>query len=195
MKRHAFDLIASIVGLGLAAVLFIAGGLLTWANAFVHDQVRSQLSAQQIYFPPKGSEAISAPEFAPMRQYAGEQLTTGDQAMIYADYFIANHLKQIGGGKTYAQLSAQAQANPNDQKLAATVETMFKGETLRGLLLNAYAFGKMGTIAGVAAIFSWIFAGLLTVLGGFGLWHARRTTDTDEVLVRHVPMRRQHITA
>jgi hypothetical protein len=41
-----------------------------------------------------------------MRPYGGQQLTTGAQAEVYADHFIANHLKEIGGGKTYAQLSA-----------------------------------------------------------------------------------------
>jgi len=179
MKRRAFDLIASIVGLGLAAILFVAGGLLSWAHTFVGDQVHRQLSQQQIFFPPKGSEAIAAPEFAPMQKYAGQQLTTGDQARVYADYFIGNHLKAIGGGKTYSQLSTQAQANPDDAALAGKVETMFKGETLRGLLLNAYAFGKMGTIAGIAAISAYVGGGVMLVLGGLGLWHARRARNAE----------------
>jgi len=109
-----------------------------------------------------------------MRQYAGQQLTTGAQAETYADHFIAVHLREIGGGKTYAQLSAQAQTNPTDTKLAATVDTMFKGETLRGLLLNAYAFGTMGTIAGFAAIAAFIGAAIMLLLSGLGLRHSRR---------------------
>ena len=177
MRRRAFDMIASIVGLGLAVILFVAGGLLSWAHSFVGDQVHRQLSQQQIFFPAKNSEAIAAPQFAPMKQYAGQQLTTGAQAEVYADYFIANHLKAIGGGKTYSQLSTQAQANPDDAALAAKVETMFKGETLRGLLLNAYAFGKMGTIAGIAAICAYVSGGVMLLLGGLGLWHARRARD------------------
>jgi hypothetical protein len=177
MRRRAFDMITSIVGLGLAVILFVAGGLLSWAHSFVGDQVHRQLSQQQIFFPAKNSEAIAAPQFAPMKQYAGEQLTTGAQAEVYADYFIANHLKAIGGGKTYSQLSTQAQANPDDAALAAKVETMFKGETLRGLLLNAYAFGKMGTIAGIAAICAYVSGGVMLLLGGLGLWHARRARD------------------
>ncbi len=91
-----------------------------------------------------------------MHQYAGQQLTTGPQAEVYADHFIANHLKVIGGGKTYAQLSAESIAQPGNAKLAAQVATVFKGETLRGLLLNAYAFGTMGMIAGIAAIAAYI---------------------------------------
>ena len=59
MKRRAFDLIAGFIGLGLAAALLVAGGLLTWANTFVGDEVHDQLAAQQIYFPPEGSDAIN----------------------------------------------------------------------------------------------------------------------------------------
>ena len=178
MTRRMLDKIISWVGLSLAALLIVAGSLLTWAHNFVTDEVHNQLAAQQIYFPPAGSAAISAPEYAAMRQYAGQQLTTGAQAQVYADHFIANHLKAIGGGKTYAQLSTEALANPSDTKLAATVNTVFKGETLRGLLLNAYAFGTMGTIAGIAAIVAFAGAGLMTLLGALGLWHSRRVAPT-----------------
>jgi hypothetical protein len=174
MKRRRFDKLISVAGLSLAALLVIAASLLTWANHFVGNEVHSQLSQQQIYFPAKGSPAIAAPEFSAMNQYSGQQLTTGAQAETYADHFIANHLKAIGGGKTYAQLSAQAIADPTNTKLAATVDTMFKGQTLRGLLLNAYAFGTMGTIAGIAAVVSFVGAGVMLLLAGLGLWHGRR---------------------
>ena len=65
-----------------------------------------------------------------------------------------------------AQLSAEAIAQPNNAKLAAQVATVFKGETLRGLLLNAYAFGTMGMIAGIAAIAAFIAAAVMLILGG-----------------------------
>jgi hypothetical protein len=182
MKRRTFDLLASTAGLFLAAVLVVAGSLLFWAHNFVDHEVHSQLSAQQIYFPAKGNEAIAGPEYAPIRQYAGQQLTTGAQAKAYADHYIAVHLKGIGGGKTYSQLSAQAQANPTDTKLAGTVQTMFRGETLRGLLLNAYAFGTMGAIAGIAAITAYLAAAVMLVLGLLGLRHSRRVPATQEVL-------------
>jgi hypothetical protein len=130
MKRTTLDKLVSSVGLTVAAVLIAAGGLLTWANTFVSGQVHDQLAAQKIFFPPKGSDAIKGPEFKDMQQYAGQQLTTGAQAKVYADSFIAVHLKEIGGGQTYAQLSSKALANPDDQKLAGQVQTMFRGETL-----------------------------------------------------------------
>jgi hypothetical protein len=186
MKRRIFDILVSTVGLALAAILFIAGGLLTWAHTFVGNEVHNQLAAQKIFFPPKGSDAIKGPEFAPMRQYAGQQLTTGAQAKVYADHFINVHLKKIGGGMTYAQLSSEAQTKPNDAKLQGQVATMFKGETLRGLLLNAYAFGTMGTIAGIAAWVAFGAGGLIMVLAGLGLWHSRRVAETEEVVMhRH----------
>ena len=121
-----------------------------------------------------------------MHQYAGQQLTTGAQAEVYADHFIANHLKVIGGGKTYAQLSAEAIAQPANLKLAAQVATVFKGETLRGLLLNAYAFGTMGTIAGIAAIAAFIVADVMLLLSGLGLIHARRTAPEADILAGHL---------
>lgn len=183
MRRKTFDALLTTGGLLIAVVLLVAGGLLTWAHSFVNDQVKTQLSQQQIFFPKAGDKAISDPKIKPyLTKYAGQQLTTGAQAEAYADHFIAVHLEGIGGGKTYAQLSSQAQANPSDTKLAATVNTMFKGETLRGLLLNGYAFWKMGQIASIAAVASFIGAGVLFLLAILGFWHLRRTDPDAEVL-------------
>jgi hypothetical protein len=133
MRRRTFDALATAAGLVMAAVLLVAGILLGWGHSFVTSEVHTQLAAQQIFFPPAGSPAIKAPEFAAMHQYAGQQMTTGAQAEVYADHFIANHLKAIGGGKTYAQLSAESLAQPKNAALAAQVQTVFRGETLRGL--------------------------------------------------------------
>ena len=182
MRRRTFDALLTSVGLVLAIILLVAGGLLTWASSFIGDQVKTQLSQQQIFFPPKGP-ATASPDIGPyLNQYAGQQLLTGAQAEAYADHFIAVHLKEIGGGLTYAQLSTKAQAAPTDTKLAGTVATMFKGETLRGLLLNGYAFWKMGQIAAYAAIAAFIGAGVLLLLSGLGFWHLRRTDPFTEVL-------------
>jgi hypothetical protein len=185
MKRRTFDILVAVTGLFLAIMLIVSGALLTWAHDFIGNEVHTQLSAQQIFFPPASSKAVAAPQFAAMRQYGGQQLTTGAQAEVYADHFIANHLKVIGGGKTYAQLSAEALAQPNNTALAVQVNTVFKGETLRGLLLNAYAFGTMGMIAGIAAIAAFIAAAVMLVLGALGLMHARRTSPGTDILTGH----------
>ena len=172
----------SAAGFVLVLVLVVAGGLLTWGHNYVSNQVHDQLAAQKIFFPPADSPAVAGPEFAAMRKYGGKQLTTGAQAEAYADHFIAVHLKETGGGKTYAELSTESQAKPDDAKLAAQVQTMFRGETLRGLLLNAYAFGTMARIAGIAAIAAYVGAALLLILSVLGLVHARRTDPDAQVM-------------
>jgi len=176
--RRLMDNVLTAGGLLLTVVLLVAGGLLVWAHTFVDNQIHNQLAAEQIYFPASNSAAVAGPEFKQMRQYGGQQLTTGAQAEVYADHFIAVHLKTIGGGKTYAQLSTEAQAQPNNTVLAGQVATVFKGETLRGLLLNAYAFGTMATIAFIAAIAAFVAAGLMLVLSALGMLHIRRSRNS-----------------
>ncbi|HLK77631.1 MAG TPA: hypothetical protein VKU77_28790 [Streptosporangiaceae bacterium] len=195
MRRMTFDILMATAGLFLALTLIAAGGLLTWAHTYIGNEVHTQLAAQQIFFPAANSPAVAGPEFAAMRQYGGQQLTTGAQAEVYADHFIANHLKTIGGGKTYAQLSAEAIAQPKNAALAAQVNTVFKGETLRGLLLNAYAFGTMGMIAGIAAIGAFIAAAFMLLLSGLGLMHARRVSPATEILSGHPAPERIPVTA
>jgi hypothetical protein len=106
------------------------------------------------------------------------------QAEVYADHFIANHLKEIGGGLTYSQLSARSLAQPKNAALAAQVQLMFRGTTLRGMLLNAYAFWEMGQIALWGAIAAFAGAGLLLVLSVLGFVHLRRVSPAAEVLPR-----------
>ena len=116
MRRRTFDTLAVGAGLVIAAILLVAGGLLTWGHSFVTNEVHTQLAAQKIVFPAANSPAIKAPEFAAMHQYAGQLMTTGAQAEVYADHFIANHLKVIGGGKTYAQLSRHRWPTPRTRR-------------------------------------------------------------------------------
>jgi len=185
MRRRTFDVLVSTGGLLIAAVLLAAGILLGWGHAFANSQVTSQLSAQKIVFPTK-----SSPEFtvlpkanqAEMGQYAGQLMTNGAQAQVYANYFIARHLYLIGGGKTYSQLSAESLANPTNVTLATQVQTVFRGTTLRSMLLEAYGFWKFGQIALVASIVSYIGAGLMLILSIFGFVHERRTAPEAEVL-------------
>jgi len=132
MRRRTFDRLVSTEGLVLAPVLAVAGGLLTWAQRYITNEVRNQLAAQKIYFPEADSPELAAAEFEAVRQYAGQQLTTGDQAKVYADHFIANHLRAMGGGKTYAELSGEALARPDDPELAAAAQLMFRGRALAG---------------------------------------------------------------
>jgi hypothetical protein len=185
MRRRTFDGIMATAGLVAAVILAVAGGMLLYAHSFVHGQVTDQLSAQQIYFPEAGSDALAPAEIGPyLNKYAGEQLTTGAQAEAYANHFIAVHLNEIGGGQTYAQLSAKAMADPNNEELAGQVATMFKGETLRGLLLNAYAFDTMATVAMWAGIAALVGAAVMFVLAILGFMHLRHTPADVELGAR-----------
>jgi hypothetical protein len=167
----------------------IAGGSLgLWAHSFANSNVHNQLAQQQITFPTQTAFAAAkagteiTPGMLPyLQQYAGQPLVTGKQAEAYADHFIAVHLQEIGAGKTYSQLSAEAQADPTNTKLAGQVATVFKGTTLRGLLLEAYAFWQMGQIALYAAIACFIFAGIMLIFTILGFLHLRRTPETAEI--------------
>jgi hypothetical protein len=189
MNRRTFDALVASAGVAIAVVLLVAGGLLTWGHSFIGSQVRSQLAAQKVFFPTQAEFAAAKPgtEVTPqmlpyLQKYAGQQMLTGQQAEAYANHFIAYHLIAIGGGLTYSQLSAKAIADPTNTVLAGQVATVFKGETLRGLLLNAYAFGKMGTLAGIGAIVAFAGAALLLLMSLLGFAHLRRTPTDAEVL-------------
>jgi hypothetical protein len=183
MRRRTFDFIATAIGLGLTLVLLLAGGLLLWGYSFANGEVHDQLAAQQIYFPKAGSDALASPQIGPyLNQYAGQQLVNGAQAKAYADHFIAVHLTEVADGKTYAQVSGLAQANPTDTKLQGQANTLFKGEALRSMLLQAYAFWKIAQIALYSAIISFVLGLLMLALTVLGFVHLRRVDPAAEIL-------------
>jgi hypothetical protein len=185
VRRGTFDFIASWIGVLLAVVLAVAGGLLVYAYDFVNTQVHDELAAQQITFPAADSDALKAlpaADAAEMSKFAGQQMTTGAQAHTYANHFIAVHLDKIGGGQTYSQVSTAALADPTNTKLAATADTLFKGETLRSMLLNAYAFWQMGQVALIAGIVAIAAGVILLVLALLGFRHQRRTPTEQDLL-------------
>jgi hypothetical protein len=173
-ERKVIDKILVFLGAVTVVTLLAAGGVAWWASSFITNQVSTELTAQRIYFPARDSSALTtlpASDQQVMNQYAGMQLATGQQAKVYADNFIAVHLRELAGGKTYAEVSSLAQQNPTDQKLQQQKATLFQGETLRAILLNAYAFGTMGAIARLAAIIAILGGGVMLILVLLGLRH------------------------
>jgi len=157
-----------IIGSVLFCVLAVGGGLLLWGANFADNYVHTQLSEQKIVFPPKGSPALDPKTFPGLQQYAGQTVDNGPKAKAYADQFIKVHLKEVANGQTYSQVSAASRANPGDKKLASQVDTLFRGETLRGLLLNVWGWATMGAIAyavGIGSIASAIAVFFALVLG------------------------------
>ena len=197
MKRRTLDILFSLGGLALAALLLIIGLVLTSNANFANDYVRDQLSEQNISFKPAAALTPEEKKSDCLVEYAGQKLTSGKQAECYANEFIGLHLKSMAGGKTYADLGEPQSAlreqvtkaqETNDPALAdlqkqlaevsAQRDTVFKGETLRGLLLTSYGFSEFGVKAGQGALVCYLAAALLLLLGLAGLWHAFRTPPT-----------------
>jgi hypothetical protein len=187
--RSAFDKLISWTGLALAAVLLMAGGLLTWAHVFIDSQVHDQLTMQGITMP-EGDALTGLPQADAdaLKPYGGSVLDTGPEAMAFADHYILVHMNEASGNQTYEEVSGQyismtpeQQASKQGQELGGLRQTLFMGNTLRGLLLYGYAFATVGAIAGIAAIGSFVGAAVLLILFGFGIWHARRVAGSAEV--------------
>ena len=191
IRRRTIDLVLSAAGVVVTAVLIAAGVLLTWGNNFVHDE----LAAQNIQFPDAETLAEDNPALV---GYADAVVDTGSEAEAYATY-INGHLEGIADGATYADLSGpereartaleNAQAEGADEATVAELQTtydeisgqrntLFKGETLRGLLLSTFAWSTIGRIAGIAAVVAFVAAGLMAVLTVFGFIHFGRTRQT-----------------
>ena len=183
MGRRTLDIVLTAGGVLMTVVFLVAGSLLMWGATFTKGTVHDQLAAQQIFMPAEGNAQLANPEIGPyLNQYVGQQLVNGDQAEAYADHFIAVHLQKVANGQTYAQVSTKAQANPTDATLKGQAATLFQGESLRGVLLTAYAFWTAGQIAMWASIGAFVAAGLMLVLVILGTMHTRRVSTVIEVV-------------
>ena len=190
LHRSTIDRVLIGFGAITAVVLVAAGGLLLWGASFSNDYVHDELSSQNVFFP--SEDALREEGRDDLVKYAGEQVTTGAQAEAYASY-IDGHLEGIAGGKTYSEIddrgaaaagaAAKEAGAPADEiaelqatadQLKAQRDTLFKGETLRGLLLSSYAWSTIGMIAGIAAWVAFGAAALMIVLVVMGLVHVRR---------------------
>ena len=191
MNRKTLDSLISWVGLSLEALLLAAGGLLQWGYTFANTQVTDQLTSQDISFPAK-SDTFNETTDPQLVKWAGQQLTTGEQAYAWANYYIAKHMKgavdgwnaanpNVQVGDTYSAVSGVYMGmlyNPaSDQKVLADLgnlrTTMFMGDTLRGLLMTTYAFWTFGQIAQIASFVCFGFGALLLVLALLGFKHAK----------------------
>ncbi|CAB5114229.1 unannotated protein [freshwater metagenome] len=187
MKRRTFDKIVTFVGFGLSIFLLIAAGLLNWGASFADSAVKSQLEAQKIVFPASNGDPEADAATKAFFEANGEKImTTGKQAQMYADHYIGFHLSKM---PTYAEASnlnraaagaaaaepANAELQAAAAKASALVETVFKGESLRGTLLTAYAFWELGQIALISAGVALLGGFLMLLLSIAGLIHLRRT--------------------
>jgi len=194
VHRRSIDKLLIAFGLVATIVFAAAGGLLNWGASFADDYVHDELASQKVFFPDEASLREEGRD--DLVKYAEEQVTTGPEAEAYAS-FIDGHLQGIAEGKTYAQIDdrgaaqavedATAAGAPADEiaELQATADqlkgqrdSLFRGETLRGLLLSAFAWSTIGTIAGIAAFVAFVGAFVMLVLVLAGMEHLRRTRHT-----------------
>jgi hypothetical protein len=193
MNRKSFDKIASVIGLLLAGFLIVIGGILQYGGNFATDQVAAQLEPQAITIPAENGDPKVTDEVKQFFADNGDKImTTGKQAQMYADHYIGFHLSAMptyaaASGANRAAAGALA-ADPTNADLQAaakqasgTVETVFKGQALRGMLLNAYAFGTLGQIAMVASYVSFAGGLIFLILALLGFAHLRRA-DTDSII-------------
>ena len=188
MKRKNFDKIVTAVGFGLTVFLFVAAGLLNWGASFASDSVKSQLENQNISFP--AAEAMPEATKAKLTKWAEQKVTTGEMARDYSDLYIWEHMKgsaiaAVGKPATYSEVSSmymglvRGGSTDTEQiaKLGELRQTLFMGNTLRGMLLEAYAFGTMGVIAGYGALAALVGGVVMLLLSIAGLIHIRRTPE------------------
>ena len=199
MHRRTLDIIFSVGAVLLAGLLLVLGLVLQNQANFAKDYVHNQLSAQKITFTPKAG--LQPDENAPcLADYAGKALTTGKQAECYANNYIAVHLAAINDGKTYSETSGESRAL-SDKAAAATkagsadatdlttqakvldgkTQTLFRGETLRGLLLTSYGFSIFGERAQQAAWVCFAVAFVLFLAAIAGFVHAFTTSKEKTV--------------
>lgn len=182
MDRSTWDKVVSGAGAVVAVVMIVLGAAAIYGGMFARDNVRDRLEPQNIAFPP--AEAMSPEEKAEIGEFAGETVDTGTEAEAYSRY-IGGHLEAVNDGKTYSETSSEARAldenDPARAELDAKVETLFRGETLRSILLNAYGWWTVGTItlwAGLAMVLAGVLLGVLAILG---FRHAGRVEKTTTV--------------
>lgn len=197
MKRRTLDIIFSIGGLGIACLLIALGVVMTSNANFSKNYVHNQLTQEKVSFPTLAKMTTEEKAEPCVVANAGQALATGKQAECYANNYIGLHVKSIANGATYAELGtvqsglkaqiaaadpkAPATAALNTQLIAVTGqrESLFKGETLRGLLLTSYGFSVMGTKAGQAANVAYAGAVLMGLLGLAGVAHAFSTNSSE----------------
>lgn len=174
-NRKTIDAVFVLLGTMATGVLIVVGALAWRGYTFATSSVKTELSAQKIYFPPKGA-SLDPEEYPDLQQYAGQLVDDGPKAKAYANGFIGRHLEKVADGKTYAEVSAEALKDPTNTKLQGQKQTLFQGETLRGLLLgDGYAYWTFGILAKYAAIASFVGAGVMAMLVFFGFRHMRRS--------------------
>jgi hypothetical protein len=162
----------------MIVVLALGAATAVYAGNFTNGQIRSQLEPQKIFFPKDVSEVVE-PEKSALLPFVGQQVLNGEQAHVFAENYLGLHLRELADGKVYSELSTEARLEKDPVLKAeknALVQTAFRGESLKGMLNQAWAFGTMGTIAMYAGLGLALAALLVTASLFFELLVAPKRT-------------------
>lgn len=185
IDRRLMDRLISWTGALMAFALVALGAAAIYGGSFALDNVRDRLEPQNIAFPPAEAMSDHDREMG-LTQFAGQKVDTGTEAEAFSSY-IGGHLTDINDGKTYSETSSESRAYAAEvgedptpaevakmEELNGKVQTLFRGETLRAILLNAYGWWVVGSITlyvGYGAVAVGI---LLALFAFFGFRHAKK---------------------
>jgi len=157
-----------LLWLTLAIGALVVGVVAIGLGRFVQDNIRTELTSQQISFSAVDQMADEEKQIPGMVENAGQPLTTGNQAKVYSE-LMALHVKNAAASAgypdaTYATLggiqrqltTALKAVDPKDQaavdaaqaKVTAVTNlrnTMLTASNLRGNLLSAYAWDNVAS--------------------------------------------------
>ena len=85
-------------------------------------------------------------------------------------------MQGIGKGQTYSEISGAFLKDPTNKQLAQQRQTLFMGETLRGMLLNAWGWGTVGNVARLAGIVLLLIGVILLAIPLLALAASRRSS-------------------
>jgi hypothetical protein len=168
---------------------------------FAQTYVKDQLGQQKITFTPVVGLSAEEKKASCLVDNAGKALITGKQAECYANEYIGLHVTEINDGKTYSQTSGEARAKKTEADaakasgaanagvlagesaaLTGKTDALFRGETLRGLLLTSYGFSIFGERAGQAGFVAFAAAIVLLLASIAGFAHAFTKQADHEIL-------------
>ena len=164
------DLRWRIIALQVIMVVVLATGaaLAFWGSNFTNEQIKGQLTPQKIFFP-KDISTVAEPDKSALAPYVGQQVVNGEQAHIFAENYLGLHLRDLADGKVYSELSTEARTEKDPVEKAkkeVLVQTAFRGETLRSMLNQAWAFSIFGMVGlyagfGLAVVALIVFGALM----------------------------------
>ena len=177
MQRKMWDQIVSGAGAVVAVVLLMLGAVAIYGGTFGQDNVRDRLAPQNVTFPPL--EAMTPAEKNLVGDFAGTKVVDGLPGLRPSRTTSASTSKTRTRARPTPRpalwLVQKGLSEKEAAELSGMADSLFKGETLRAMLLNAYGWWTVSSLV-IFAGYGLLAAGaLLALLAIMGFFHARKT--------------------